>query len=345
MQSASLAPMQQRLPRPPSDRSKGRADLRLSPALFGGRRATLAALAALVGLVACSDPRPVAGPAASVTVVERVEHDGQLLAVHVRRATEPRACVVLVHGMTWSARPDFDLEVEGEDLSFVSGLLERGVSCYALDLRGYGASARDDDGFTDPDEATADLLAVVDWVTKRERRQPTVMGWPLGSWVAQLAAQRAPERMAGLVLYGWPGDERDFDALPSPEEPQRIPTTAEDARSDFIVPDAISERAIAGFVQAALVTDPVRVDWSDWSTFEELDAARVTVPTLVLRGALDPIAEARPADGLFVGLASNRLTEVVVPGCDHAAHLERGRRICLDAVASHATTWSRPSKP
>ncbi|QDU83280.1 Alpha/beta hydrolase family protein [Planctomycetes bacterium Pla163] len=307
--------------------------------------ARLAALCVLATLVACDHSRPGQEPAAPDTVIERVEHDGQLLAVHVREASESRACIVLVHGMTWSAVPDFDLAVEGEELSFMEGLVARGVNCYALDLRGYGATARDADGFNDPDEASADLLAVVDWVTEREGCRPTVMGWSLGSWVAQLAAQRAPEPMAGLVLYGWPGDERDFEAFPTADDPQRIPTTAEDARSDFITPDAISERAIAGFVRAALATDPVRMDWSDWSTFEELDAARVTVPTLVLRGALDPIAESRPAVELFIGLEQDQLTEVVVPGCDHAAHLERGRSECLDAVAAHAITWSRPAKP
>jgi pimeloyl-ACP methyl ester carboxylesterase len=48
----------------------------------------------------------------------------------------------------------------------------------------------------------------------------------------------------------------------------------------------------------------------------------LTVPTLVLQGELDPIAPTLVQERLFGRLGTAHKEWVVLPGCDHAAHLE-----------------------
>ena len=72
--------------------------------------------------------------------------------------------MVLLHGRTWSARPNFDLQVPGENLSLMDGLVEAGYAAFAVDLRGYGQTPRDETGWLNPDRAAKDLKAVLERV-------------------------------------------------------------------------------------------------------------------------------------------------------------------------------------
>lgn len=299
----------------------------------------IAAFLCVTALSGCDTAPPsdsVEQPASVSQGRFEVERDGHALVVHHLGGPEPRGVVLLVHGMTWSSEPAFDLGGAADDLSFVRGLVERGIDTYAVDLRGYGATERDADGFASPNEAADDVLAVARWIEERDGRFPTLLGWSLGSWICQLAAHRDPDGDHRTVLYGWPGNDLDLELLPAPTSPRREATTAEDARSDFLFEEAIDEADVDLFVETALRIDPIRADWSDWDELGVLHPADRTRPVLVLRGALDPIAEDRPAHELFTGLRATDLEEVVVPGCGHAAHLEIGRAACLDAVARFA---------
>ena len=123
---------------------------------------------------------------------------------------------MLIHGRTWSALPDFDLQVPGERLSVMQALNEQGYSTFALDLRGYGKSPRDDSGWNTPDRASRDVVAALEWLAREKRiGKPTLVGWSNGSLVSQLTAQRHPELISNLVLYGYPRNP----ASPAPVAP------------------------------------------------------------------------------------------------------------------------------
>jgi pimeloyl-ACP methyl ester carboxylesterase len=263
--------------------------------------------------------------------------DGHELALHAKLPASPRGAIVLLHGRTWSGVPDFDLQVEGHSRSLMDALVARGWAAYALDLRGYGATARDASGWNTPDRAAKDLEAALAWVAARHPgRKPAVLGWSLGSLVAQLEAQHHPEAIAALVLYGYP---RDPDA-PSrgsgtgPAKPARARNSAAAAASDFIAPAAIDQATIDAFVAAALGADPVRADWRAMQQFDALDPAKVRVPTLVIHGARDPFAPV-PAQGkLFARLGHDDRAWVELAGGDHAAHLEDTGAAFVHAVLS-----------
>ena len=71
-----------------------------------------------------------------------VESDGHPLALWEKSADGANEAILLVHGRTRSALPDFDLQVEGEELSLMDGLVEAGFAVYAVDLSGYGETPR-----------------------------------------------------------------------------------------------------------------------------------------------------------------------------------------------------------
>ena len=241
-----------------------------------------------------------------------------------------RPAIVLVHGRTWSSLPDFDLRVEGDpSLSLMHALAREGIPSYALDLRGYGGTPRDSSGWLEPDRAARDLAAALAFVEAREGEAPDLLGWSMGALVAQLCIQRHPEAARSLVLYGYP---RDPDAR-SPEladeqhaEPARATNSAAAARSDFITPETIREEAIAAYVEASLAADPVRVDWRGAHQFNDLDPEQLSVPTLVIHGALDPIDRQLCQAKLFTRTQTPDRQWVIVPRADHAAHLEQPER-------------------
>lgn len=289
-------------------------------------RAWLAGLLLLVAALAHG-----AGPAAPEAREVRV--DGHPLRVWEKRPTAPpQSTILLIHGRTWSSRPDFDLQAAGEQVSLMDGLVERGSRALAVDLRGYGETPRDASGWLTPERAAADVIGVLEWIAGQAdtdrggTARPWLFGWSYGSLVAQLVAQRRPDLIAGLILFGYPQRPGiDVDPPEAGGEPPRRATTAEAAAADFILPDAISSTAIAAFVQAALAADPVRTDWRGLAQWRLLDPALVTVPVLLLEGFHDPLARDDAHAALFAGLASSDKAWVVIPGGSHAAFLERPR--------------------
>ncbi len=257
--------------------------------------------------------------------LERVRaDDGHELALHGKLPAQPKRTILLLHGRTWSGVPDFDLA----ERSTMDALVARGWAAYALDLRGYGATARDESGWCTPDRAAKDLSAALAWIAARhpDLPPPAVLGWSLGSLVAQLEAQREPAALSALVLYGYP---RDPDApgkggagAPAGAKPPRATNTASSAASDFISPAVIDEPTIDAYVAAALAADPVRADWRAMDQFAELDPGKVRVPTLVIHGARDPYARTREHAKLFARLGTDDRAWVTIAGGDHAAHLE-----------------------
>ena len=268
-----------------------------------------------------------AGAAGQAPDRHTVDSDGHPMAVWEKRAEEPKAVVLLLHGRTWSTLPDFDLQVPGEELSLMDGLVERGFVTYGLDQRGYGQTPRDDTGWLTPDRAVADLAEVLRWIRDREPgRAVHLFGWSLGSMVSQLFAQRHPDLVDRLVLFGYPWLSGTELPVEEPDgDPPRQATTAEAAASDFIIEGSISQLAVDTYVEVSLASDPVRVDWTAEHQWNALDASQVIVPTLVIHGEFDPVAPVEAQAALFHNLGTADKAWVVVPGGDHAALLETPR--------------------
>jgi pimeloyl-ACP methyl ester carboxylesterase len=268
---------------------------------------------------------------AAELIENTVYSDGHPLALWEKSVANPKGHIVLHHGRTWSSLPDFDLQVDGEDLSLMDGFNDAGYSVWALDARGYGGTPRDSSGWNTPDKAAKDLAMVLEWLEARNQEKTHVWGWSYGSMVAQLTAQRYPENMLSVTLFGYPvnpDQQYDDDAGVSPPE---NPTTAQAAASDFIVPGAISQNAIDTYVREALKADPLRADWNELQQWNTLAASAVGLPTLLLQAEFDPLASTESHAKVFSNLANPNKQWIVLAGGDHAALLEVPRAKLLKA--------------
>jgi pimeloyl-ACP methyl ester carboxylesterase len=257
-----------------------------------------------------------------------VSSDGHPMAVWEKSAAGASEAILLVHGRTWSSLPDFDLQVEGEDLSLMDGLVDEGYAVFAVDLRGYGQTPRDETGWLTPNRAADDVAAVLEWIAAQRgsAQTPHLFGWSMGSTISQLTAQRHPEVMRSLTLFGyWYDLDKTLPADDPGMEPRRAPTTAEAAAEDFILPGTISAKAVETYVRMALAADPVRTDLRSLSDYNALDPSLVKVPTLVIVGEHDPLAPPEYQAKLYMGIGTGHKQWVTVPGGDHAAFLETPR--------------------
>lgn len=252
--------------------------------------------------------------------------DGHELVVWEREPVgESKGEIVLLHGITWSARPNFDLQVPGQHVSLMDTLADRGYTVYAVDQRGYGDTERDETGWFTLDRGAKDVQNVTDWVAAQSpgNRRPILLGYSMGSLTALLAAQRNPDAISDLILYAVPFDPT---AAPGPEEepldPPREPTTADAAAADFISPEATPPGVEEAFVELATTLDPVRVDWRDFEQLGEIDPSLIHTPTLLIYGDRDPNANSANLPAFFERLGTTDRSQVVLSGVDHVAHLE-----------------------
>jgi pimeloyl-ACP methyl ester carboxylesterase len=294
------------------------------------RRAAIAVV--VTGIVAGTVvAMPQTAPPAQFTVLS----GGHPLAVWSRSPGTPTGVIVLVHGRTWSSRPDFDLQVPGPSRSVMQSLAARGFAVYAVDLRGYGASPRDRTGFLSPKVAAADVVAVMHWVAARHRSlpPPALLGWSLGGAVAHLTAQQPDVPVASLVLFGYAMDpDARITPVAEPDAPAMVKTTRADAESDFISPLVTSRAVVDAFVQQALASDPVRVDWIREDEFNASRPEKLTLPTLVIHGARDPGMSAEVTARFVARMATPNRQWTILPGGDHAAQLEDTHDAFIDAV-------------
>jgi pimeloyl-ACP methyl ester carboxylesterase len=263
--------------------------------------------------------------------------DGHSIALWEKSAANAGQPVLLVHGRTWSALPDFDLQVEGEDLSLMDALVDAGYAVYAIDLRGYGETPRDESGWLTPNRAADDTAAVVAWInTAADWDTKThLFGWSRGSTISQLAVQRNPGLVESLTLFGyWRDDAVDLPMDEIGIKPLVSENTAEAAASDFITPGSISQKAIDTYVEVSLAADPVMVDLRNDAQYNELNGAEIGVPTLIIYGEFDPIGPPEIQAKLYTSIGSPHKLLVSVPGGDHAAFMEAPREFFVHTLVS-----------
>ena len=272
-----------------------------------------------------------------------VMSDGHPMVVWARRPPQPRLAVLLVHGRTWSSRPDFDLQVPGLQRSVMMSLAAQRVAAYAVDLRGYGETRRDATGWLTPRRSAADVINVMAWVARQHPTlpRPALIGWSRGAAVAMLAAQVAADRPSALVLFGFAFDpDLDFVDVTVPDKPAMTRNTAASAASDFISPRVTPQAVVRAFVAQALRADPVLADLRSDAEFNALDPTRILTPTLVLYGERDPGVLHDDAGKFFARLAAPDRQLVVLPGGDHAAQIEDTHEAWVAAVLNFL---ARPS--
>ena len=259
----------------------------------------------------------------------KVKINDHTFAVYEKKADNPTNIILFVHGRTISSLPNFNLQVESKNVSLMDAFVAKGFTVYAIDLRGFGNTPRDDSGWITPNKASSDVIKILEWIAARhpKNKKPTLFGYSLGSLVSRLVVQQEPRLVSGLVLFGHPItylDKIDESAIKKDKttiNPPRKPNTVEWS-SDGFIKNSIPQEVIDGYVSACLSLDPILVDWNNIAQWNQLDPQAITVPTLLINGEHDPYAPAEKSASFFREIGNPDKTWVVISKSGHNAHIE-----------------------
>jgi pimeloyl-ACP methyl ester carboxylesterase len=221
-----------------------------------------------------------------------------------KRAAKPQGTVLFVHGSSMGSQPTFDLQVPGRThLSAMDFFAERGFDTWCVDMEGYGRSDKKRDINCDIANGVDDLAVATDYMTReRGTRQFLIYGVSSGALRAALFAQRHPERVKRLALdaFVWTGEGSPTLAerrkkLPEFRAKNRRPIDRAFVHSIFNRdhPGCAEEKVIEAFADHILQLDdsvPTGTYVDMCSKLPVVDPAKITAPTLIMRGQFDGIA-------------------------------------------------------
>jgi alpha-beta hydrolase superfamily lysophospholipase len=278
---------------------------------------------------------------------------GDLLAYRVRPAAMPVATILFVHGRTFAAVPDFDLQVPGaaQTHSFMEYLAARGVDCWCFDHRGFGRSWKPAEGT--PLTATTrseDLLAVLPFVRARARGPFTIAGLSLGCAAAALALRTWPAACDRLVLLG-PSRWRTLTGLRAKLNWLWTRVKFARRRSVYIhvrpqsaearlwkgEEHRIDRAAFEQFVAQAIAADPagpadrIRALVSNVFPYDFWDPV-IRVPVLAIRGGDDELATPADIEAVRRFVPAGMLKVRIFPGRKHDLHIYTQRNDVFDCI-------------
>jgi pimeloyl-ACP methyl ester carboxylesterase len=245
--------------------------------------------------------------------------DGQKLFLWEKpRTGEPaRGAILSVHGSSMASTPGFDLQAPGyvSAMDFFAG---QGFDCWCCDHRGYGRSYKGPEFLATIAEGADDLAAASRYIMGRSATGALyVYGISSGALRAALFAQRHPERVKRLALDA-------FVKLPEWKA-----STRRAINRAFL--DSIHRRdnvytanpALAEpYAQAVLALDDSIPNGTYIDMCENLpinDPAKITVPTIVMRGQYDGIAAFADIVAFFTLLPNADKELAVMPDIAHGS--------------------------
>ncbi|HVJ03253.1 MAG TPA: alpha/beta fold hydrolase, partial [Sphingomonas sp.] len=254
-----------------------------------------------------------AGPARGQQVI-RLPAEGAVPGLLVRHLPGSGAPVLYVHGATFPSALSIGWKIDGR--SWMDDLHERGFDVWAFDFAGYGGSDRPAALQGSAPYGGAEAAAVqIERVARhvlavRGAKRLSVIAHSWGTIPAGMFAGARPDLVERLVLFG-PIAERSAGGGSAPARGTRLVSRDDQWRSfqAGVPPEHGSPIARAEFdswVTAYLTTDPTGAsrnpasvavpsgpdaDFAQaWSGRFPYDPAVVRAPTLIVRGAWDPIA-------------------------------------------------------
>ncbi|MEO8717873.1 MAG: alpha/beta fold hydrolase [Burkholderiales bacterium] len=252
-------------------------------------------------------------------------------------ATPPRGTILFVHGSSMASQPTFDLQVPGRPHSSVmEWFAARGFDTWCLDNEGYGRSDKSRPINFDIANGADDLVAGSDYLLRASGASRLLLyGISSGALKAAVFAERHPERVARLALdaFVWTGEGSPTLAerkkkLPDFQARNRRPIDRAFVRSIFARdhPGTADAATIEAFADAILALDdsvPTGTYVDMCSKLPLVDPAKLTVPTLVLRGQYDGIAGVDDLFEFFKRLPNPDKQFSVMAGISHASFQQK----------------------
>jgi pimeloyl-ACP methyl ester carboxylesterase len=256
--------------------------------------------------------------------------------------------ILFVHGSSMASQPTFDLHVPGRpDSSAMEWFAARGYDTWCMDNEGYGRSDKKRPINCDVSNGADDLAAGSDYILKATGAKGLlVYGISSGALKAALFAERHPERVARLALdaFVWTGEGSPTLAERRKKLPQflamnRRPMDRAFVRSIFSRdhPGTADEATVEAFADAILSLDdsvPTGTYVDMCSKLPLVDPARITVPTIVMRGEYDGIAGFDDLVQFWKGLPNPDKNFTVMAGISHASFQQKNYRMVYHILES-----------
>ena len=257
-----------------------------------------------------------------------------------------KPAVLFVHGSSMASQPTFDLTVPGRpDSSVMDWFARRGFVCWCVDMEGYGRSDKTRDIDCDIATGADDLAAAADHIRAATGIDSFfAYGISSGALRAALFAERHPDRVRRLALdaFVWTGEGAPTLAerrkkLPEFLARKRRPIDRGFVRSIFARdhPECAEARVVEAFADAILALDdsmPNGTYIDMCSKLPVVDPARLTMPTLVMRGQYDGIAAFDDLLAFFRRLPNPDKQFTVMAGISHASFQQKNYRMVYDIL-------------
>ena len=252
-------------------------------------------------------------------------------------AARPAGTILFVHGSSMASQPTFDLQVPGRPQSSVmEWFAARGFDTWCMDNEGYGRSDKSRPINCDIANGADDLAAGSEYILRTSGvTKLLVYGISSGALKAALFAERHPQRVARLALdaFVWTGEGSPTLAerrkkLAEFRSKHRRPIDRAFVRSIFSRdhPGTADEATVEAFADAILALDdsvPTGTYVDMCSRLPLVDPAKLTVPTIVMRGEYDGIAGFDDLVEFFKRLPSPEKQFAVMPGISHASFQQK----------------------
>jgi pimeloyl-ACP methyl ester carboxylesterase len=263
----------------------------------------------------------------------------------------PVGTILFIHGSSMASQPTFDLNVPGRpDSSVMDWFAARGFDTWCLDNEGYGRSDKSRPINFDISNGADDIAAAAAYIAKQSGAgKLLVYGISSGALKAALFAERHPERVARLALdaFVWTGEGSPTLAerkkrLPEFKAKNRRPIDHAFVQSIFSRdhPGTADEATIDAFAKAIVALDdsvPTGTYVDMCSKLPLVDPAKITVPTIVMRGQWDGIASEEDLLKFFAGLPNPDKQFTVMAGISHASFQQKNYQMVYHILHSFFT--------
>lgn len=253
---------------------------------------------------------------------------------------------MLAHGSATAGRESFDLKVPGRpEYSLMDFLAKQGFDVFAPDMRGFGSSTKPE-GHITTEQAASDLSAVVDFICKlRGVPQVQLLAWSWGTQYSGQFVMAHPHKVARYAAYAqMHADSPDLKArrerLATFQRAPYIRITEQGWKLRFnsLTPEDVNDPVVMdAFAKAATLVElksPTGPQVDLLTRQPLIDASKITVPTMLIHGQYDDVADLEGLLPFFTALPNPDKQYTVIPDGGHMLHLQKGYARFQRAVAN-----------
>jgi len=254
--------------------------------------------------------------------------------------------ILFTHGSSMASTPTFDLQVTGRPFSSVMDwFAAKGFDTWCVDMEGYGRSDKTRDITFDISNGADDLAAASAYITQHCGAEKFLLyGISSGALRAAKFAERYPERVARIALdaFVWTGEGSPTLAerkkkLPQFREQKRRPIDLDFVRTIFSRdhPGTADDAVVEAFANAICALDdsiPNGTYIDMCSNLPLIDPAKLTMPTIIMRGEYDGIAGMQDLIDFYQALATTDKQFTVMPGISHASFQQKNYMMAYEIL-------------